>query len=234
MRSRTPAALAVVALLLASAAAEGHVPTRATAAKRCSSSQLRVQLGSAEAALGHIGQVVSFLNASTSGCTLDGYPDLQMLDAAGGTVHTRLRHGIAYTVPPVPRRLVVVKPGRRASFDVGYDDSTGYEREQCPTSARVEITPPTPLRRSRCAGASSPTEADRLRTCAAARSRSRRCSQGAEATSRRERGAAAGSQACAATALLISPRATSSSAIWTALSAAPLSRLSPTTNMFSE
>lgn len=137
-----PAALAVVVLLLASSAAEGRVPARAAAAKRCSSSQLRVKLGNAEGALGHIGQVVSFLNTSASTCTLDGYPDLQMLDVAGDAVHTQLRHGIAYTVPPVPRRLVIVKPGARASFDVGYDDSTGYEREQCPTSARVEITPP--------------------------------------------------------------------------------------------
>jgi Protein of unknown function (DUF4232) len=142
MRSRIPAGLAVVALLFTSAAAEGSAPARTATAKGCSSPQLVVKLGSSEAALGHIGQVVHFLNVSPSTCTLEGYPDLQMLDAAGGSVHTRLRHGIAYTVPPVPRRLVVVKPGARASFDVGYDDSTGYEREQCPTSARVEVTPP--------------------------------------------------------------------------------------------
>ncbi len=41
-------------------------------------------------------------------------------------------------------------------------------------------------------------------------------------------------QACAATAPASSPRATSSSAICTAFSAAPLSRLSPTTNRLSE
>ena len=147
MNFRTPAALAVVALVLTSGAAQGRVTARAAAAKRCSSSQLRVKLGSSEGALGHIGQVVSFVNTSASTCTLDGYPGLQMLDASGSTVHTHLHHGIAYTVPPVPRRLVVVKPGASASFDLGYDDSTGYGRKQCPTSARVEITPPdaTPI-----------------------------------------------------------------------------------------
>ena len=120
-------------------------PTAATAASgpaRCASSQLAVTLGEASGALGHIGQVVHFRNRSSVRCTLHGYPGVQMLDAAGTPIPTTVRRGIAYTVPRVPERVVTLARGAKASFDIGYADATGYGNEQCPTSARVAITPP--------------------------------------------------------------------------------------------
>jgi hypothetical protein len=42
--------------------------------------------------------------------------------------------------------VVTVKPGGEASFDLGYDDATGYENDRCPISARVAITPPNASR----------------------------------------------------------------------------------------
>jgi hypothetical protein len=109
---------------------------------RCLTGQLRVTPGTSEGALGHIGVVVRFTNHSRSTCELYGYPGLQMLDAAGKALPTSVQRGIAYTVPKVPERAVKLPPGGRASFDLGYSDSTGYGNETCPSSTRVEITPP--------------------------------------------------------------------------------------------
>ena len=136
-------ALSVSGLGLAVAIAQAEPPAHSAAAgARCHSSQLRVKLGPAGAALGHIGQLVSFENASATRCTLYGYPGLQMLAANGRPIHTQVLRGVAYTVPSVPERLVSLAPDHEASFDLGYDDGTGYGNESCPTSARVEVTPP--------------------------------------------------------------------------------------------
>jgi len=115
-------------------------------ARRCLSAQLGVRLGRAGGALGHIGQEVHFKNISPMSCTLVGYPGLQMLNAAGHPIRTQVLRGIAYTVPTVPKRLVMLAPGGEASFDLGYDDSTGYDSKKCPVSSRVEITPPDDYR----------------------------------------------------------------------------------------
>jgi hypothetical protein len=113
---------------------------------RCLNTQLRVAPGQSEGALGHIGVVVHFTNRSRSTCQLAGYPGLQMLDAAGRPIPTYVQRGIAYTVPKVAERVVKLSPGAVASFDLGYDDSTGFGDEKCPTSTRVEITAPNDYR----------------------------------------------------------------------------------------
>jgi hypothetical protein len=69
-----------------------------------------------------------------------------MLDAAGRPIPTYVQRGIAYTVPKVAERVVKLSPGAVASFDLGYDDSTGFGDEKCPTSTRVEITAPNDYR----------------------------------------------------------------------------------------
>jgi hypothetical protein len=146
--SRCLRSLAALGLILVGAGVAvalgpaASVSSATPAATRCHSSQLRVKLGPAGGALGHIGQLVSFENASATTCTLYGYPGLQMLNAAGRPIRTQVLRGIAYTVPSVPERLVNIAPGHEASFDLGYDDATGYGNESCPTSARVELTPP--------------------------------------------------------------------------------------------
>jgi hypothetical protein len=144
-RPRSLAALGLILVAAGVAVVLGPAATVSSAAPttpRCHSSQLHVKLGPAGAALGHIGQLVSFENASATTCTLYGYPGLQMLDAAGRPIRTQVLRGIAYTVPSVPERPVSLPPGHEASFDLGYDDATGYGNESCPTSARVEVTPP--------------------------------------------------------------------------------------------
>ena len=138
------AALALGSLAALVVNSNGSTPPSASTLviPRCLTAQLRVTPGTSEGALGHIGVVVHFTNRSRSTCELHGYPGMQMLDAAGKPIPTSVQRGIAYTVPKVPERAVKLTPGGEASFDLGYSDSTGYGDEKCPTSTRVEITPP--------------------------------------------------------------------------------------------
>lgn len=143
-RARVGATAAVALLLIGAVGAADARPREFThaAVERCHSAVLGVSLGGAGVAVGHVGQVVTFKNHSSARCTLYGYPGLQMLNAARRELATDVLRGIAYTVPAVPRRVVTLAPGAEASFDVGYDDATGYGFEHCPTSSSVEITPP--------------------------------------------------------------------------------------------
>jgi hypothetical protein len=114
----------------------------AVEAAACSSSQLKVEIGRTGTAAGSIEAVVSFENTSSAACTLDGYPNVQMVGSAGQSIATEVTHGISYTVPSVPVQVVTLAPGAQASFDLGFSDSTRYGTASCPTSTRVEITPP--------------------------------------------------------------------------------------------
>jgi hypothetical protein len=108
----------------------------------CLITQLKVGLGRFGVATGHIGGTANFTNTSSTACTLTGYPHLQMLDATGKPLPTEINDGISYTVPSIPVRDVTLIPGSEASFDVGFDDATGYGTATCPQSTTVEITPP--------------------------------------------------------------------------------------------
>jgi hypothetical protein len=111
-------------------------------ASGCVSAQLAVELGQAGVAAGSVASVVSFKNTSSTECSLYGYPGLQMLDAAGQPFPTEVIRGTSATVPSVPENVVTLAPSAEASFDLGYADGTGYGSASCPTSPRVEITPP--------------------------------------------------------------------------------------------
>jgi hypothetical protein len=117
-------------------------PPVAASVSRCLVSQLTVTPGEAGAAAGSIGQVAHFENVSHTACTLYGYPGMQLLGAAGEPLATEVHRGASSTVPARAVRAVDLLPGKQASFDLGYADATGYGNEHCPTSTRVEVTPP--------------------------------------------------------------------------------------------
>jgi hypothetical protein len=109
----------------------------------CQTSQLSIVQGQVGGAMGHVGIAASaFQNISTTTCTLQGYPKLQMIDAAGSAVPTHVINGTSYTVVSRPDDVVVLSPGAQAMFDIGYSSQTGYGNAVCPTSAQVQITPP--------------------------------------------------------------------------------------------
>jgi hypothetical protein len=107
----------------------------------CQPGQLSLTVASTGAAAGSSRVTYVFRNISAGACSLYGYPGMQMLDAAGHPLPTTVIRGSSVTVPALPKRLVVLQPKGAASFYAGYSNvPTGSE--QCPSSARVEVTPP--------------------------------------------------------------------------------------------
>ncbi len=149
VRAESAAKAAAAAAQRAEAAAEAAAKAAAAVSAAavspvasCTASQLAVELGPDDAAMGHVGQVVSFKNISATTCALKGYPGLRMFDAAGKLIPTEVTDGPSYIVPALPDKVVVLTVGSEASFDVGYSDATGYGTAECPTSSQVAVTPP--------------------------------------------------------------------------------------------
>lgn len=113
---------------------------------RCHSAQLTAGVAGEGAATGHVGQVVSFRNSSSTTCTLYGYPGLLMLDARGQPLPTQVHRGSSYIVQPETPATVNLAPGGAASFTLGWADATGYSGTTCPASTRLEVTPPNSYR----------------------------------------------------------------------------------------
>ena len=103
----------------------------------CTSAELSVSLGQATAAAGSRGQRLTITDTASSTCTLYGYPGMLMLDSSGNPLPTHV-----IRVGTSPEKVITLAPGEKASFLAYWPDPTGYPNEQCPTSSRVEITPP--------------------------------------------------------------------------------------------
>ena len=131
-----------VALGACGAASTPPTSTSPQSLPHCASADLRVEIGVANVAMGHVGQQIRLKNESRSSCTLTGYPRLQMLDVAGAPITTRLHFGSDYIVPAIPVRTVTLAPRAAAGFLVGYENATGYATATCPTSSTIEIFPP--------------------------------------------------------------------------------------------
>jgi hypothetical protein len=113
----------------------------------CATSQLHISLGGSGAAMGHIGMDFIVKNVGTSTCELEGYPTVQMVAGSRRLVPSRITFGPSYTVPSTPVRIIVLTPGSRAGFLLGYADSTGYGFDHCPSAHGLRITPPGDLAR---------------------------------------------------------------------------------------
>lgn len=114
----------------------------ATPGARCLPGQLHATAGLGQGAAGHILATVVLHNSPATACTLDGYPGLQMLDAHGHPLPTVVARGAAMGLPAVPPRLVTLPRGGSASFSLAYEDVPVGNEGPCPTSARLEVTPP--------------------------------------------------------------------------------------------
>jgi len=117
--------------------------TATPATLTCETSQLSIQLGAQDAAMGSRGVTgMSFVNTSAKSCTLEGYPNLQMFDSTGKSLPTHVIHFGSFAAPNSTAGLVTLAPGAKASFDLLYAAQTGYGNAYCPTSSKVAFTPP--------------------------------------------------------------------------------------------
>ena len=124
------------------AAAPPAAATSTGAVQRCLPAQLVLSEGRVGVGLGNVGAVFILTNRSRTACYLYGFPGMQLLDALGRPLPTRVLRTGAYTFTEVPPRRVDLTPGGVASFSAGWSDATGYPGVPCPSGESVEVTPP--------------------------------------------------------------------------------------------
>jgi Domain of unknown function (DUF4232) len=123
--------------------APSPAPNQAAAGpSRCHTGQLQVAYATSQGAAGHIFLTFRMTNTGTTTCWLYGFVGMQMLDAAGQAMPTRvLRNGGAFAGQPGPTRFDL-PAGRAATFDVAYSDVPVGSETTCPPAARLIVTPP--------------------------------------------------------------------------------------------
>jgi hypothetical protein len=122
-----------------------NVVTKAEATPNCATSNLQITLGHSGVAMGHIGLDFYVKNVGTRTCELDGYPTVQLMGSTRNLIPTEVTFGSDYTVPPVVSRTIILEPGNRSIFLLGYSDMTGYGFSKCPTATTLRVTPPGDL-----------------------------------------------------------------------------------------
>jgi len=133
IRTSLIAGMVPAILVPAASAALGAVQVAAPA---CLRDQLGVRSNGTSGALGTIHGAWVFKNLSTTTCSLDGYPNLQMYGRFGRPLPTT----VSDSLQPSPS-TVTLDPGKSATFLSSYSDvTTGTPR--CPTSSVLQITAP--------------------------------------------------------------------------------------------
>lgn len=100
----------------------------------CAASQLRAAVASDEGAMLHRELRITLTNTSTTGCAIDGYPAVRLLDE---TKHARI---VAETFSTERPREFTIGPGQSASF--GLRVATGDGTISYPTVPTLAIIPP--------------------------------------------------------------------------------------------
>jgi hypothetical protein len=133
---------------------------------QCRQGQLAMTATSEGAGLGHVGVLFALRNTSSSGCRLEGYPGLQLLDSNGHALPTTVVRAVngAYLFPAVVPHSVALAPGAAGSFDLQYFDSpVGAAANQpyataCPAATQVAVTMPDSAGRSVVPASMAPCE----------------------------------------------------------------------------
>ncbi|HEX4081416.1 MAG TPA: DUF4232 domain-containing protein [Acidimicrobiales bacterium] len=125
----------------------GGNTTTSTAAgvSTCQPAQLRIVPQQGTGAAGTITMTVSLTNVSSTTCTLQGYPGMQLLTASGSSLPTQVvRGGTQFPAAAANQSpaLVTLAPQQGATFSLAYEDVPVGNETTCPTSAKAEITPP--------------------------------------------------------------------------------------------
>jgi hypothetical protein len=138
-----PFALLLVLVLAAAAAAAvvAYLASRGNDHGACRGAQLDGHILDSTGAAGTIVLSITLTNASSSACTLEGYPDLQLEDAGGSQLPTQVEQGGGPAVLQHTPARVSLAPGDHGTLLLSYADvPTGTE--VCPTAAALLIQPP--------------------------------------------------------------------------------------------
>jgi len=107
----------------------------------CSADHLSGVFVNSEGGAGSVTAEYGFKNDSAGGCTLKGYPTVQMLAKAGGKLATSESHATGGELG-VKLTTVVLAHNGVAYFGVHYAAGTGYGADKCPTSAALALIAP--------------------------------------------------------------------------------------------
>ena len=125
----------------ASTTPSGSTSTTAGTA-RCATTALSGSVVGSSGAAGTIEATVALKSTATAPCVLGGYPGLQMLNASGGSLPTRVVRKGSYSFTAMAPTTVTLTSGQSVYFNIGYSDVPAGSETSCPTSASLEVTPP--------------------------------------------------------------------------------------------
>ncbi|MHB8262183.1 MAG: DUF4232 domain-containing protein [Acidimicrobiales bacterium] len=110
---------------------------------RCTAAQLAASHTSAKSAAGTVGEGFTLKNVSSTTCTVDGYPDIQLYNSSGNAMATTtIRNGSSGFTAQTPAALTV-SPGSEASFNIGFSGaSSSPSSGTCSSSSQIAIALP--------------------------------------------------------------------------------------------
>jgi len=105
----------------------------------CVREDLRIKEGETDAAMGGVRMTpYIFTNVSSSACTLDGYPALELLNQRGAVIRRATRQKL-----DEPNAAATLEPGKTAWFNLNYNSGgAGHMGKPCPTYQKVRVTAP--------------------------------------------------------------------------------------------
>jgi hypothetical protein len=110
----------------------------------CRAGQLAATYAGTDGATGHMELTIALRNASTTACSLRGYPRAALVDGAGRRLPMHVSQGSGFFPDSRGRpRPVVLAPGSVAHFGIGFVTNNEYAHAHvCRTAAAALTAPP--------------------------------------------------------------------------------------------
>jgi hypothetical protein len=139
MRNAVRLALLIITISLAFAPVYSSRTNDSPRLQACAHQNLKVKAGEGNAAMGGVRETpFIFTNVSASACTLEGYPNLELLNEKGALVKRATRQRSEERVA-----AVIIEPGKTAWFNLNYNaGGAGHMGKPCPAYPKVKITAP--------------------------------------------------------------------------------------------
>lgn len=140
-----PRILGLGALIIGTLGAAA-LPSRAAPAAstpRCHTGRLYIAPvpNSGQGAMGHVSLVFSVKSLAQHACYLYGFPGMQMVDAGGHDIATRVQWGHGYAYTNQPKAYITLKTGQAAYFNIIWTHFP-TPGQSCPTASYLLVTPP--------------------------------------------------------------------------------------------